>query len=143
MSPEAVSVAMAHAVRNVGRPGIASHAIAAVDSALWDLKARLLGLSLVRLLGQTHSQVPVYGSGGFTSESDLELQEQLGGWADAGMRSVKMKVGRDWRRDGRRVRVARLAPTSACTSTACTSTPMAHTIASRRWRRRTSSRPRT
>src|SRR5437867_512570 len=44
-------IAMAQAVRNIGRPGIASMAIAAVDVALWDLKAKLLGIPLVRLLG--------------------------------------------------------------------------------------------
>src|SRR5919109_269844 len=59
--------AMRHAIRNLGRPGIASMAIAAVDVALWDLKARLLDVPLVTLLGQVHASVPVYGSGGFTS----------------------------------------------------------------------------
>ena len=44
-------VAMTQAVRNIGRPGIASGAISAVDVALWDLKARLLGVPLVSLLG--------------------------------------------------------------------------------------------
>ena len=44
--------AMARAVRNIGRPGIAATAISAVDIALWDLKARLLGCSLPVLLGQ-------------------------------------------------------------------------------------------
>ena len=59
--------AMVHQVRNLGRPGICSMAIAAVDNALWDLKARLLDLPLVSLLGAAHDRVPVYGSGGFTS----------------------------------------------------------------------------
>src|SRR5580692_6847683 len=44
--------AMARAVRNIGRPGIAATAISAVDIALWDLKARLLGSSVAQLLGQ-------------------------------------------------------------------------------------------
>src|SRR3954466_2797796 len=43
--------AMVRSIRNFGRPGIASMAIAAVDIALWDLKAKLLGLPLVTLLG--------------------------------------------------------------------------------------------
>ena len=43
--------AMVAAIRNLGRPGIASMAISAVDAALWDLKARLLDLPLVTLLG--------------------------------------------------------------------------------------------
>lgn len=55
------------AVRNIGRKGLASYAIAAVDIALWDLKARLLGVSAATLLGRVHEDVPIYGTGGFTS----------------------------------------------------------------------------
>src|ERR1041385_1648594 len=58
---------MVQAIRNLGRPGISSMAIAAVDNALWDLKARLLQEPLVSLLGQAQNGVRVYGSGGFTS----------------------------------------------------------------------------
>lgn len=101
--------AMISAVRNLGRPGIASTAIAAVDTALWDLKARLLGLPLVRLLGAVRESVPVYGSGGFTSYSVDQLREQLGGWVAEGITRVKMKVGRDPQADVARVRAAREA----------------------------------
>jgi Mandelate racemase / muconate lactonizing enzyme, N-terminal domain len=45
---------MARQVRNVGRPGIAAMAISAVDIALWDLKARLLGVSLAGLPARRH-----------------------------------------------------------------------------------------
>src|SRR5512135_2204497 len=85
--------AMGAAVRNLGRPGIASMAISAVDSALWDLKARLLDLPLVTLLGAVRDAAPVYGSGGFSSYSLEQLRDQLGGWAARGIRSVKMKIG--------------------------------------------------
>ncbi len=101
--------AMVSAVRNLGRPGIASTAIAAVDTALWDLKARLLGLPLVRLLGAVRDSVPVYGSGGFTSYSIDQLREQLGGWVAEGITRVKMKVGREPQADPARVRAAREA----------------------------------
>ncbi|HEY8490089.1 MAG TPA: enolase C-terminal domain-like protein [Dehalococcoidia bacterium] len=101
--------AMVGAIRNLGRPGIASMAIAAVDSALWDLKARLLGVPLVALLGSVRDAVPVYGSGGFTSYPPDRLQAQLGGWAAAGIRAVKMKVGRQPEADPHRVRAAREA----------------------------------
>src|SRR5919198_6303532 len=56
--------AMRQAIRNLGRPGIASMAIAAVDVALWDLKARLLNLPLLTLLGAVRDSIAVYGSGG-------------------------------------------------------------------------------
>jgi L-alanine-DL-glutamate epimerase-like enolase superfamily enzyme len=86
--------AMVAAIRNLGRPGIASMAIAAVDAALWDVKARLLGVPLVTLLGAGRDSVPVYGSGGFTSYSLEHLQEQCGGWVADGISRVKIKVGR-------------------------------------------------
>ena len=100
---------MARALRNAGRPGIGAMAISAVDIALWDLKAKLLGVSLATLLGASRDAVPAYGSGGFTSYSREELAHQLGGWAESGMRFVKMKVGRAPQEDPARVRAARRA----------------------------------
>lgn len=96
-------------VRNHGRPGIAQMAIAAVDAALWDLKAKLLGLPLAKLLGLARDHVPIYGSGGFTSYTPEELTKQLGGFASEGIPRVKMKVGRDPGIDVARVKVARSA----------------------------------
>lgn len=100
---------MVNATRNLGRPGITSCAIAAVDAALWDLKARGLNLPLVQLLGQVRPTIPVYGSGGFTSYSMEQLRQQLGGWVKEGISRVKMKIGREPERDVVRVRVAREA----------------------------------
>lgn len=72
--------AMVRAVRNDGRPGAVGYALSAVDVALWDLKARLLGLPLHRLLGAVRESVPVYGSGGFTTYDDARMVSQLTGW---------------------------------------------------------------
>jgi L-alanine-DL-glutamate epimerase-like enolase superfamily enzyme len=89
-------LAMVRAIRNLGRPGISSMAIAAVDVALWDLKARLLECSLADLLGRGRDAVPIYGSGGFTDLTDDQLAEQLGCWAhDLRIPRVKMKIGTD------------------------------------------------
>jgi len=101
--------AMVRAVRNLGRPGIASTAISAVDSALWDLKASLLNLPLVTLLGPVRKGVPTYGSGGFTSYTIDELQRQLSTWVQEGIPRVKMKIGRIPADDIRRVEAARAA----------------------------------
>jgi L-alanine-DL-glutamate epimerase-like enolase superfamily enzyme len=101
--------AMAHSIRNLGRPGVSSMAIAAVDVALWDLKARLLDVSLATLLGAAHEAAPVYGSGGFTSYSIEQLQRQLGGWVEEGIPRVKMKIGTHPEQDLGRVRAAREA----------------------------------
>jgi len=100
---------MVHRIRNLGRPGVCSTAIAAVDTALWDLKAKLLGLPLVKLLGQVREGVPLYGSGGFTSYNNARLEEQLGDWVSNGISRVKMKIGRNPRADVERVHIAREA----------------------------------
>lgn len=101
--------AMIRATRNIGRPGLVSTAISAVDTALWDLKARRLGLPLAVLLGMVRPRIPVYGSGGFTSYSIDKLQQQLSGWVEQGIGRVKMKVGSDPSADLGRVRAAREA----------------------------------
>jgi L-alanine-DL-glutamate epimerase-like enolase superfamily enzyme len=100
---------MVHAIRNLGRPGIASMAISAVDAALWDLKGKLLEASLVTLLGAVREAVPVYGSGGFTSYPLDRLQVQLSGWVAQGIPRVKMKIGTYPADDPGRVRAAREA----------------------------------
>ena len=99
--------AMVHQTRNLGRPGIVSMAISAIDVALWDLKSKLLSVSLSTLLGQVRNAVPVYGSGGFTSYSDDELREQTRGWVEEGIDRIKIKVGRDAIRDPHRVKIVR------------------------------------
>ena len=98
---------MVQSIRNVGRDGVAATAVSAIDLALWDLKAKLLGVSLARLIGAARERVPIYGSGGFTSYSIPELEEQLGGWARERIRWVKMKVGRQPDLDPERVRAVR------------------------------------
>ena len=100
---------MVEQIRNLGRPGIASMAIAAVDNALWDLKGKLLDVSVAALIGIVRPGIMAYGSGGFTSYSDSQLREQLRGWAEAGFLAVKMKIGRDAAADIDRVRSAREA----------------------------------
>jgi L-alanine-DL-glutamate epimerase-like enolase superfamily enzyme len=107
MSPAASWNAMVARTRNLGRPGIVSMAISAVDIALWDLKARLLDLPLVTLLGGMRDSVPVYGSVSFTSYSEKQLQDQLAEWVEQGITRVKMKIGRDARSDVGRVVAAR------------------------------------
>ena len=87
--------AMARAVRNIGRCGVAAMAISAVDVALWDLKARLLGLPVAELLGRVRQHAPAYGSGGFTSYDEHQTREQLSGWVEQDrIPRVKIKIGR-------------------------------------------------
>jgi L-alanine-DL-glutamate epimerase-like enolase superfamily enzyme len=100
---------MCAAMRNEGLRGSSMMAISAVDIALWDLRARRLGTSLLDLLGPSRERVEVYGSGGFTSYSLERIADQLGGWAEDGIRHVKMKVGREPSRDASRLDAARKA----------------------------------
>src|SRR5258708_2317524 len=109
MAPTAAYMSMWRGIRNLGRPGICSMAISAVDCALWDLKAHLLDLPLVSLLGPVRDAAPIYGSGGFCSYSDHELAAQLSRWVQQGIPAVKMKMGGEPMRDVDRVRAAREA----------------------------------
>ncbi len=109
MAVGAAWASMRRLCRNDGRPGVVSHAISAVDTAMWDLKARILGLSVAALLGQARNDIPVYGSGGFTSYTAATLEDQMRRWADQGIRAVKMKVGSDPPADPDRVATVRRA----------------------------------
>jgi L-alanine-DL-glutamate epimerase-like enolase superfamily enzyme len=104
--------AMVRRIRNAGRQGAVGMALSAVDTALWDLKGRLLGLALHRLLGAVREDVPVYGSGGFTTYDEATQRAQLSHWVhDQRISRVKIKIGESWGRqvgrDLRRVRQAR------------------------------------
>jgi L-alanine-DL-glutamate epimerase-like enolase superfamily enzyme len=88
---------MVRAVRNLGRPGVASYAISAVETALWDLKGRLLGLPVSSLIGAVRDTVPVYGSGGFTTYDEPVARTQLERWTrDLDIPRVKIKIGESW-----------------------------------------------
>ena len=98
------------AVRNLGRSGLAATAISAIDAALWDMKAKLLGVPVAAVLGRSRDRVEIYGSGGFTSYTDERLCDQLAGWVERhGCRAVKMKIGSEPARDPARVAAARRA----------------------------------
>jgi L-alanine-DL-glutamate epimerase-like enolase superfamily enzyme len=109
MGVTGIWAAMVATVRNLGRAGVASMAISAVDAALWDLKSRLLGLPLLTLLGMIRGEALIYGSGGFTSYSIDRLERQLGGWVASGIPRVKMKIGTHPSNDPSRVKAARKA----------------------------------
>jgi L-alanine-DL-glutamate epimerase-like enolase superfamily enzyme len=103
--------AMHRACRNLGTRGLVMQAISAVDIALWDLKARILGVPLTALFGKVRDTVPVYGSGGFTNLNPTQLDEQIAAWHDAGCTRMKIKIGENWgtniTRDLRRVQQLR------------------------------------
>jgi len=109
LAPPQAWARMQAKVRNAGREGVCAMAISALDIALWDLRAKLLGVSLADALGRCREAIPAYGSGGFTSYSDSELAAQLAGFAAQGFERVKIKVGREPAADPHRLAVARAA----------------------------------
>jgi L-alanine-DL-glutamate epimerase-like enolase superfamily enzyme len=100
-------------VRGSGRKGVAFQAISAIDNAIWDIKAKALGMPLHRLLGSMHERLPVYGSGGWTNWSTDHLVQKQLEWMERGFTAIKIKVGKNFGRaeaeDVRRVEAVRKA----------------------------------
>ncbi|MFC5730629.1 MULTISPECIES: L-talarate/galactarate dehydratase [Nocardioides] len=94
---------------SVGRSGVATQAVAALDVALWDLKARRAGLPLAKLLGAYRDSCRVYNtSGGFLQASVAEIKEKATASLESGIGGIKIKVGQpDWRTDLERVAAVR------------------------------------
>jgi L-alanine-DL-glutamate epimerase-like enolase superfamily enzyme len=79
---------------SVGRSGLATQAIAALDNALWDLKAKRAGLSLAKLLGAHRDSVQCYNtSGGFISTPLDQVLDNVDRTIAAGIGGIKIKVG--------------------------------------------------
>jgi L-alanine-DL-glutamate epimerase-like enolase superfamily enzyme len=76
-----------------GQSGYASHAIAAIDLALWDLRGQILGQPVWRLLGGARPQVPVYATFGFAFYDRDELAAAAQAWVERGFKRLKMTVG--------------------------------------------------
>jgi L-alanine-DL-glutamate epimerase-like enolase superfamily enzyme len=80
----------------VGRGGIAVLAVAAIDIAIWDLKAKMAGMPLHRLLGGAKDRIPVYNTdGGWLNHTVEQLAEETRKIVAAGFRGTKIKVGKD------------------------------------------------
>lgn len=79
----------------VGRGGIVTYAVSAIDIALHDIRAKKAGMPLYELLGGASDRVKCYGSGiDLYFEMD-HLIENTQGFIDSGMKAVKIKVGRE------------------------------------------------
>jgi L-alanine-DL-glutamate epimerase-like enolase superfamily enzyme len=103
---------MVETSRNHTPAGVVGYAISSVDTALWDLKARLLGVPLAELFGKVRDDVEVYGSGGFTTYDDRRTAAQLGHWVhEQQVPRVKIKIGESFGtaedRDVHRIELAR------------------------------------
>lgn len=96
-------------IRNNGNCGIAMMAVSAIDSALWDLKAKILEQPLCNVLGKARNKILIYGSGGFTNYSNEQLASQFNNWEDQGIEYLKMKIGREPQKDIQRIKAAKNA----------------------------------
>lgn len=86
--------ALTWAGASVGRSGLSTQAIAAIDIALWDLKARRAGLPLAKLLGAHRDGVRCYNtSGGFLHTPIEEVCDNATRAVEAGIGGIKIKVG--------------------------------------------------
>jgi len=90
---------------SVGRSGVATQALAAVDIALYDLKSKRAGLPLAKFLGSYRDSVRTYNtSGGFLNASLDEVKARATQSIEEGIGGIKIKVGLpDSREDLRRV----------------------------------------
>ncbi|MEY3970755.1 MAG: hypothetical protein RLZZ80_453 [Pseudomonadota bacterium] len=80
-----------------GRSGAVMRGISILDTALWDLNAKSVGLPLHDYLGSLHrEQVIAYASGGYylDGKTPAKLGEELAGYVSKGFKAVKMKTGR-------------------------------------------------
>lgn len=104
-----IGTKLAWAGASAGRGGLAGQAIAAIDIALWDLKARRAGLPLAKLLGAHRDSVRCYDTtGGFLGAPLEEVLDNAAASARAGIGGVKIKVGHpDHAEDLRRVAAVR------------------------------------
>lgn len=84
-----------HEILLQGRRGAGIRALSAVDIALWDIKGKVTGQPLARLLGGYRDRVPAYASGGYYGEDrDLkDLANEVARYVENGFRAVKIKVG--------------------------------------------------
>jgi D-arabinonate dehydratase len=79
----------------VGRRGLTTRGISAIDIGLWDIRAKVAGLPLYKLLGAFTERVPTYVAGGYYAPGKglKELAAEMASYVEVGARAVKMKVG--------------------------------------------------
>jgi L-alanine-DL-glutamate epimerase-like enolase superfamily enzyme len=75
-----------------GRMGLTQSVLGGIEIALWDLKAKVLGLPLYELLGgKVHTEIKIYASGGTPKPLD-ELEHEVRGYAQAGYKAIKIRI---------------------------------------------------
>jgi D-arabinonate dehydratase len=96
----------------IGRRGLTTRAISAIDIGLWDLRAKVASMPLYKMLGGFRDRMPTYIAGGYYEEGKglVELTQEMAGYVEMGARAVKMKIGAiPIREDVERVKAVRQA----------------------------------
>ncbi len=97
-------------LRNFGRAGISVQALASVECAMWDLRAKFVDLNVAHMLGMCRTAVPVYHSSGlWISLSPDQLQRAAADHVSHGFRAMKMRLIGSIAKDVERVRLVRQA----------------------------------
>lgn len=91
--------------RNRLQTGFALYALAAIDIALWDIKAKFENKTLRKLLGVSDDKIPLYGNGGWLNYSDDELIADCEWYLQRGVDNFKIRIGSD--RDELRLKLLR------------------------------------
>jgi L-alanine-DL-glutamate epimerase-like enolase superfamily enzyme len=93
-----------------GRAGIGLFALAAIDTALWDVLAQRAGMPFYQLLGGSSVQLPVYAQPGWFWKPVEAVIDEARRYVEQGFRHYKMRIGsQDWRSDVKRVETVRNA----------------------------------
>ncbi len=80
----------------LGPAGVAAHAMAMLDTALWDIAAKAAGMPLWKMLGGYRDKVYVYSSDGlWRSMTPDELARSASDYVKRGFRAMKMRLGGD------------------------------------------------
>lgn len=109
MCVEATWTSLWRSLALLGQPGIGVSALAALDVAVWDIRGRMLGQPLYRLLGASRDAIQTYGSGGSLDADARALAAEMSGYVESGHRAVKMKLGHGLAGDDARVAAVRQA----------------------------------
>jgi L-alanine-DL-glutamate epimerase-like enolase superfamily enzyme len=89
-----------------GRKGAAMSALGAVDTALWDIRGKALGVPVCEMLGAHRDSVPAYASA-LLWKDPQDLAAEAASYVQEGYRAVKMRLGRNWDEDRVAVRAVR------------------------------------
>jgi L-alanine-DL-glutamate epimerase-like enolase superfamily enzyme len=108
--PAALAPALWQRINFIGRAGPPVMALSAIDVALWDLHARVLGVPLHEALGLPSVAQPVYAAAGSRDLSTEALAAEARGFRERGFRGYKLRIGGgDWQADVARVAAVREA----------------------------------